>query len=436
MQGLTLVMFVVVTTIGFLSTGDHWGRWRLLPGAAGYLAELLSVVALVYVIVAGAQSNFRYVRATYWITFATLVLLIVCGAVVNAVGTGPIFAGVRTYLRAMPWFFVPAVYAFSERQIKVQLLVLLGIALLQLPLAVQQRMTSQALEKITGDWTIGTLQLSSTLSVFLICTVCVAFALYMRGFLRRGTMLLCLTLLVPTMINETKATLVLLPIGIVAVFLASASPGRRLRAVLQAFSVLLIFMTIAIPTYDYLMKDRPYSVPLKEFVTDPERLERYVWKKQEIGTTKEVGRVDAALVALTAVSSDPARFFFGYGIGNVSESGLGHGFSGAHNRLYGPFIEWSFSLVVLELGMGGFALILVLMWLVYRDARSVSRHHDGIIGAVAAGWVGVTVLMVISILYMPLITQTSLSYLFWYFAGLIAAGRMRRAVDATGQSTR
>jgi hypothetical protein len=336
-------------------------------------------------------------------------------------------------VRAIPWFLVPAVYAFSERQIKVQLKVLLGIAFLQLPLAVQQRLTTHALERVTGDWTSGTLMLSSTLSVFLICAVSVAFALYMRGYLRGRAMMLCLLLLVPTVINETKATLLLLPIGIVAVFLASASSGRRLRAVFQALCVLAVFMALAVPTYDYLIRDRPYATPIKEFVTDSERLERYVWKKQGVGTTKEVGRVDAALVALTAVSSDPARFVFGYGIGNVSDSALGHGFVGAYNSLYGPFIEWSFSLIVFELGLGGLFVILVLMSLVYRDARFVTRHRDSLIGAVAAGWIGVTIVMVISTLYMPLITQTSLSYLFWYFAGLIAAERMRRVVDVTGQ---
>ena len=41
-------------------------------------------------------------------------------------------------------------------------------------------------------------------------------------------------LLTPTLINETKGTLVFVPIGLIVTFLAAADPRRRIRALLTA----------------------------------------------------------------------------------------------------------------------------------------------------------------------------------------------------------
>ena len=129
MQLLILASFVAVTTATFLA------NLQVLPGALRYLPDALSVLAMGYVLLQGPRQRFRYVAARYWLAFAALLVVMFCGAVVNGIGSGPLIEGIRFYLRAAPFFFVPAVYDFTERQLHIQMRVLLGLALLQIPVS-------------------------------------------------------------------------------------------------------------------------------------------------------------------------------------------------------------------------------------------------------------------------------------------------------------
>lgn len=433
MQKLTLLMIVAVTTFDFLVKGDRWGRWSVLPGGAQYLPELLSVAALIAVVVLGIRSRFRDVQPKYWVIFAALLLVIGCGIVANAVPAGPVFAGMRNYLRAISWFLLPAVFVFTEDHLRAQFRLLLFIALVQIPLAVDQMIRTQASGRFTGDWTAGTLILSHTLSIFLICAICVAAAMVARRIIRPlHFLIIFLLLLLPTTINETKATFFLLPLGLFVAFLSAASPQRRLRTVVSAVAVVGLFLAVFLPTYDYIRKDRPYSVPLTEFLTDSQRMERYFWTKEGVGTVREVGRGASVVVSWQQVASDPTTLAFGFGIGNVSDSALGHGFVGRHFNILGPFAKISFSLILLELGLIGLLLVLFLMWQIASDSRVVAQRAEGRVGALAAGWVGVTAIMVASMLYIPVVAQSSLSYLFWFYSGIVVAQRVRLTVAPNG----
>ena len=201
----------------------------------------------------GYRNRFQFVRPIYWLIFGALGLVAVCGAVVNQVEPGPLFAGIRNYLRALPFFFLPAVLAMKERQLRVQLLVILALCALQLPLAWYQRM-SMPPNRATGDFTFGTLMDSGILSVFLICAACVLTGFYLRRRISlRLYIPLLLLILLPTTLNETKATLVLLPIGLMLTFYAGSARGTRLKNMLLSVIVLAGFMAIFIPIYDYFI---------------------------------------------------------------------------------------------------------------------------------------------------------------------------------------
>ncbi len=142
MQALTLLMLVAVTTFEFFGTGGPTRTLAVLPNGSEYLAELTGMAAAIVVVIAGTRNHYQYVQAQYWIVFGILAATIACGAWINDVGAGPVFAGARTYLRAIPWFFVGAVFAFPDGQLKTQLKALLAMALLQVPFAVGQRLQS------------------------------------------------------------------------------------------------------------------------------------------------------------------------------------------------------------------------------------------------------------------------------------------------------
>jgi hypothetical protein len=424
-------MLVVVTTTEFLTTGDHWGRWAILPKTAQYLPEALGAVALVIVLSLGTRDRFRYVRPEYWLLFGGLALVTACGVLINNVQPGTTFAGLRTYLRALPWFFIPAVYAFSEQQVRSQLRLLLAIALVQLPLVAQQLVTTRsrfAGNYYTGDWISGTMLISSILSIFLISAVCVVTGLLMRKRnTGRQSLVLYLLLLVPTTVNETKATLVLLPLGLLTVLLVGTQPRLRLKYALVTTLLLAGFLATFVPIYDHLTSVRAYPTGIAEYLTDLDKLERYMRKGTDVGAT-EAGRIDSVLVSTKFVARDPVSLALGLGIGNVSDSALGRGFVGRYFNLMEPFLGTSYARIVLELGVIGSVLLAGIYWLIFADARIVARQHEGLLGAVAAGWAGVTVIMFAALFYKDIVNHTSLSFLFWYLSGLLAAERVRVAI--------
>ena len=434
MQYFALLMIVTVTTVEFLAQGDKWGRFAILPGSMAYLPEILGAVALVFVIALGMHNRFKFVRPAYWILFGLLGLTTAAGAVVNGVDSGPIFAGIRTYLRAIPWFFVPAIFAFSDKQVRAQLRWLLALCVIQVPIAIEQRIETAnvyfGFTAVTGDWTTGTLLESGILTVFLVCAACVACALAIRKrLLKKQFLLIFVLLLVPVTINETKVTLLLLPIGVVTTFLFASRPGERAKQILVALGLFAVTVAVFVPIYNKLIEDRPYSTPIGAFFTDRDRAKGYLLSDQQgLGPNAEVRRGDALIVAVRQTTGDPVRAAFGVGIGNASESALGRDFSGRFNRLYEPFLIIGFTRVLLELGFLGFGLLLTVYWLIFQDARVVASRGEGNKAAFAAAWAGITIVMAIGLFYSKVEASSALSFLFWYFSGLVAAERMRLTV--------
>jgi len=420
MRPVVLLLILVTCLVPYFAE-QGW-----LPAVAKYSEEIIAVIVAMYVVAVGARTQFRNVRSEYWLVFGAIATVMVCGVVINAVAPGPLFAGMRSYLRALPLFFLPAVLAIDDRSLKRQLLLLLAISFLQVPTALYQRTTRWAAGHISGDWAVGTLLNSGILSIFLICVACVLTGFYMRKRLRLAPYLaLMLVVLTPTMVNETKATMVLLPIGMLTTVIAGARPRKRLGNALSALLVLAVFTSIFIPVYDYYVKPR-WGYGLLDFVTMPGRVEGYLEKRgAAVGVTKEVGRVDAIVVPLKDFSRDPTKLAFGLGIGNASLSKLGKQFTGEYFRRYEPFGQTTAALLILETGILGLTLVFLLHVMIFRDAKVVAARDEGIRGALAAGWTGVMAVLMISMFYKEMIPSGAIAFPFWYFAGLIAAHRMR-----------
>jgi hypothetical protein len=415
-----LILFLIAVTLGceYLAT-QGW-----LPEQVQYLPEVIGIAVAAYVVAAGMRTRFRYVRGAYWIVFGALAIVIVCGIATNEVSSGPLFAGTRSYLRAIPLFFLPAVMDIDERKLKQQLSLILAFAVIQLPVAYYQRITTFGHGHISGDWVMGTLLNSAMLSIFLICVACVLTGMFLRKRLSLPWfVLLLMIVLVPTALNETKATVLLLPLGLLASFILGSRPGLRFRNGVLAVTLLSVFGAIFVPVYDYYIKPR-WGYGLVEFFTRPGRLEGYLDKGASVGAEK-AGRVDAIVVPIQELARDPAHLVFGLGVGNASESALGEQFTGDYFRRFEPFLESSASVLMLETGLLGFALVLTLYAFVFADARAVANADRGLMGALAVGWLGVTVVIMISTFYKEMIAHAGVSFLFWYFSGLVAAQRAR-----------
>src|ERR1700694_4866223 len=104
MHALVLVLILCVTLASFAvqSLGA--------PPLLRYAPELLSVLVTILLAIAAARRGLRLLAPKYWLVFASLLLVIGCGILINDTGAGPILAATRFYFRAIPFFFVPLVF--------------------------------------------------------------------------------------------------------------------------------------------------------------------------------------------------------------------------------------------------------------------------------------------------------------------------------------
>jgi hypothetical protein len=419
MQFVVLLMLVAAGTFDFLV------QQHLLPSVMGFIPELAGAIALAYVAVMSVRTRFELLSPPVAVIMVAIVVTMICGLIVNAVNPGPLFAGMRTYLRAIPFFLLPTVLVLSEKQLSTQLKVLLGVAMLQLPLATAQRWLPH---HAADDSIFGTFMLSSFLSIFLICAACIAIGFYLRGRIRLPILIILLAwLLIPTTINETKGTLVLLPIAFIVTFIIGARSGARIKNTLIAAGLLFAAGSAFVAAYDYTQKDKVYAVGIIEFYTG-ERAESYLESNKGFSTDREdIKRLDALKLAYSYLSRDPVQLTFGLGIGNASRSSLGPSFEGQYTRLFTLYMYLSAVRLLIETGILGLSLVILLMLALWREAYIVSRQDTGLLGAVAAGWLGVIMVLIPAFFYKDVISSNGITFFFWYIAGLIAARRMQLA---------
>jgi hypothetical protein len=412
------VHWLILITITVVTQTANLVELRVLPTAFKLLPELMSVVLAVLLVLSGLRHGFRNIATKYWLIFAALILVLLCGALANSEAPGPIVNGARMYLRAAPLFLVSALFTFTLPQIRQQLWWITLIALLQAPIAVYQRTTMVAAGRQTGDLTYGTLMNSGIMTVFLVSVICIAAAFTVRG-----------RLLVAVAVNETKATVVLLPVGLLTAVYFGSPPARRGSMVAIAAVMLALMGTVFVPLYDYFARvNDPEAYVLSDYIFKDKVLQEYLETDAGIGSRREAGRIDAIVVPFHEVARDPVSLVFGFGLGNASNSSLGVAFSGAYDSVYNRYvITTSVATFMLEIGLLGCAIIALFSWFVLRDTLAVARADHGLVGTLAAGWVAVVVISVVGLFYLTLHTYESLAYLYVYFSGMLAAQRVRIA---------
>lgn len=421
------MQFFVLLIICTVMLNDFLVKLLNLPTVLHFVPEALSALVLVYVAAAGTRDRFRLVQSKYWIVFGAFSVIILCGILNNPPGSGPMLSGMRFYLRAIPLFFLPAVLPISEAQLSRQLKWLLGLALLQVPIAAYQRWTVLSEGRYTGDNVQGTMMDSGILSLFLISAVCILTGLLMRNRIGKLTYaVLFLLLLLPTTINETKATIVFLPFALLATVLFAARRGKRLRYAGVGVLALAAFGALFVPIYNMMEMHNPFKQErdITNFFTDENQLSRYLSSNVTgVGNVKDVRRGDAVAVPLQFLSTDPARLAFGLGLGSVSPSNFGKNFEGSYFQLFKQFLIMSFVFFLLEFGVLGVLMIGALFWMVFSDTVVVAREDQSLFGGLAAGWTGVIAVFGLGIAYTLVHQFTSMTYLYWYFAGIICARR-------------
>jgi hypothetical protein len=108
--------------------------------------------------------------------------------------------------------------------------------------------------------------------------------------------------------------------------------------------------------------------------------------------------------------------------------------------LFQNFVVSAGAVFLLEIGVVGIGMVLLLYWFVLSDSFAVMKMDTELIGSLAAGWVGVVVIMGLATFYNVIHAHVSLSYPYWYFSGMIAARRgqllLARSLAPTAQLRR
>jgi len=412
-------LFLSIFLLDFLSN-----RVGLLSRYITWLPELLSMLAVLifsarFVLVGG-----KYIPQKIVIFLFLFLLNIIIGDVINQVSAGPLIAGLRKYLKFIPFFILPFVYHFSCQQITKQLKFLLFLFIIQCPIALYQRLVITG-NDTTGDYVRGTVSTSGLLTVILVCAIAVLMTFYLAKRINlKSFVVIFFLLFIPMTLNETKSTLILLPLALLLPLYFS-SQGIKLKQFIPVIALGVVAGILFIIIYDHFMRPR-WGYGIIDFLTMDGRTEYYLYKGANTeGYVGEVGKVDSYIIALKTLSENIISLLFGLGTGNVSESFI-PSLSGEYAEKYRIFVpdKTALSLIIWELGIFGAILYYALFFIVFKDSRRLSIQ-DSLIGAFSSSWSVIVILLMISTSYANIFGENVIGYLFWYFSGYIISEHFR-----------
>ena len=420
MNKLLYLLFLSVFFLDFF----HF-KLGIVPRSATWMPEILAILTCIIVVLRFGLKQKPSIHLKYIILIVLYSTIILIGIILNTTPPGSIIVGIRTYFKHLPFFLLPAVYDFSEEQFKKQLQFILPLLILQCPLAVYQRLF-QYRGALTGDVITGTLDVSSALSITMICSIAIIFGLYLNKRIDfKFFFITACCLFLPTTLNETKGTLFLLPIALVlpAVFFQGKGRSAKIKSLFTMTLVGVLFISAFVPIYDHFIKPR-WGYGLLDFYQKEGRLEKYLYRGAEGRPGDSIARGDAIVLSYKDLSKDSLTLAFGLGMGNVMGSYF-ESFGGKHtDKLRYGAEMLAVTNLFWELGLLGVTVYITFFVFLFRDALLL-RKSNGIFGSFALGWSAVVVIISLSLVYKNIILYNLINFMFWYFSGIVAARAFR-----------
>ena len=335
-----------------------------------WIPELMAMLAFLYVPAAMALRREYRLPPKYTLLLFVYIIHIGTGYFLNSMDSGPIIVGARQFFKFIPIFLLPAVVDFNEKEIKNILILVLLIALVQFPVTIWQRFIQFAAVK-SGDPIGGTLgtNTSGVLSVFLIIVI----SFLVTFFLKKRISFIVFIILfflcfIPTTINETKITFLLLPFTfILPIYLGKIKLSKNISKIVPLALFALMAISIFISIYNFLGWGKNEADIVKWF-SNKQQVEKYT------GNT----RVIPIVSAFEEISnSDLKTIIFGYGAGNLSpvynksiESDLVEKFS-----IYKPG-GLAITKLFLEVGFVGTIIYFLLLSNIFIDGLRLSKLNN------------------------------------------------------------
>lgn len=424
MNKLIYLLFISLFSLDWLAL-----KLGVLPRVVTWLPEILSLIAMVLVFLVGAKNKSLALGGKYVIFFFFFFSFVIGGLVINQVDAGVVLVGLRTYLKYLPFFLLPLVYAFTDDEIKKQINFLFFLTILQVPVAIYQRFIKYS-GGTSGDVVGGTLgaHTSGVLSVYLACAISILVAFYLKNKVsRRLFFTLLLFLFVPMTLNETKITIFVLPFALLAPVYFMEGGVQKIKKFLTMLLVGIVVLFGFFQVYDHLGAERKGST-LIDWFSESGKVEKYL-NKGDVDFQSgeyEVGRFDSIRLAINHLIKE-GGLLVGVGIGNASPS-FAKKFTGEYYKKY----SWSqptkvyLARVLWEMGIVGVLTYILFFIFVFVDAKNLSKRDD-FAGTLSHGWISVTLIVAASFVYFKTFESNLFAYLFWYFSGYLVGQRARLA---------
>lgn len=424
MNYLVYGMLILCFTVDFAAQ-----TFTFVPRLVTWTPELASGVLLLGLIGhLGARRIEIPGKYVIWGLFMTLV--IVAGILLNQVQPGAVFAGARKYFRYVPIFILPIVYRFSDAELKGQLKVLLALMLVQLPVAGFQRVVLFA-QTNSGDVVEGTVMGSGHLSVILICAIAFLTTLYARGRLSVVQYALLAGLcFIPTTINETTATLFLLPIALAVPFVLAIGAGARFARMVPLATIGVGL--VAAFTITYAAQFDRWGGDVTG-VLRGEGLE-FLYRgadsdsRADMGKgMSEIGRWDSIMMPFIQID-DPTKLLLGVGIGNANST-----FNELLEGQYSDDVEafgidyTTISTLLWETGLLGVAMSCLFFYMIFSDALQM-RKDPGLTGDLAVAVASIALILGATMLYTGIIGHNAVGFSMWLLFGHLVGRRLAAPV--------
>lgn len=429
---MRLTQFLLFSLFGtiFIADAKYLSGLGPVTRLIDIVPDLLSGIIFLAVIIFFSINKRLDIPVKYLIIGFFITLHLFVGALINSVQPGAIFSGIRVYFKYIPLFLLPMVLVFTSRDVMRYIKFVLGLSVIQMPIALYQRFVEFKFSDFaSGDVVRGTLTSSGILSIYLICAIAVLTAFYLRKRISHiKYAILLFILFIPTTINETKSTLILLPIALFMPVLLDTTRGQieRLRMFIPTALIGLVLIGVFAAIYNQHWAKGGTNILY--FLTKGEAIDM-LYKGQVRGKGYDTARIDSIVLALKGLSDDPVHVAVGLGMGNVATS-----FSKVLGGEYEEYSDYgvrvtTISYLLWETGIIGVLLVYVFLYQLYKDVRYFKDDRD-FIGVLSLGWCVVTVILSISMFYKTLLDQNTISYLFWFISGHIVAESTRCRVAA------
>ena len=218
-------------------------------------------------------------------------------------------------------------------------------------------------------------------------------------------------------LNETKISLILIPLIFFSIIFFIPEAKRKMRYILLIF----ISVTILFSAYRFIYNYYYASTTdrgIETYILEPKKAIDYIYLRKYTNSG-ELNRIPQILFAYKNISNNLKNFIFGVGAGNASDSFFTAGV-GEYYRKYAPLaIDRNFiGYMLWECGLLG-TLMYFLIGVTFFVKSFSMKTLPGIKGVMSVSFLGLSIILLISTVYLNTMRINIFGYLFWFLAGYL-----------------